>query len=393
MSKNKKIAIVHDYFNQYGGSEKVVEAWLNLYPGSHIYTSIFVSKNFLCSKILQKAYQEGRIKTSWLQFFLPVVEKFFKPLFWLYPIIMSWVSVKGYDLVLISSTYCGKNIKLKNCSKIIHYCHSPTRFLHQMDTEVDHSSLHFAYQLLLPFFKFFLKVLDLRAVKHLNSQNCLWVANSSYIQKKIQQAYQTSAEIIYPPVDIQSFLKICKKPATNNPFYFYFGRISFHKRVDLLVEACLQSGRRLIVAGSTSFQRDMLKLNQIIKKHLKTHPKDTELIKFVGRVSNQEVYDYLASCQGFLFAGQEDFGIAPVEALASGTPLIMYQAGGALEYLKPKVNGIFFAEQTPASLIKTLAEFESLPKTTWQPKKIKDTAENFSINTFEKEFLKITCVD
>ena len=127
-----KVAIVHDYLFQFGGAEKVVEVWLEMYPGADVFTSFFVPAKFESSDTITKAYKNGKIHTSLTQhiFKFKALKRFQKHFFWLYPLAMRLVKVSDYDLVLISSTDCGKQIQLKNNHRIIHYCHSPTRYLH-----------------------------------------------------------------------------------------------------------------------------------------------------------------------------------------------------------------------------------------------------------------------
>jgi hypothetical protein len=140
-----KVAIVHDYLHQFGGAEKLVEQWLEMYPDATVYTSFITPEKFTSSPLITKAYEENRIKTTWLQWWLPSIIQLYKHFFWLYPLVMSWVVVKNFDKVIISSTYCGKTIHLQDNAQVVHYCHSPTRFLHGLTTETDHKSLSKVY--------------------------------------------------------------------------------------------------------------------------------------------------------------------------------------------------------------------------------------------------------
>jgi glycosyltransferase involved in cell wall biosynthesis len=374
-----KIAIVHDYLHQYGGAEKCLESWLKEYPEADIYTSIFTPENFETSKEITEAYKDGRIKTTKLQFFQPFLKRFFKHFFWLYPIFMWFMWIKDCDLVFVSSTFCGKYVKFKNCQKIIFYCHTPTRFLHNLTTETDYKSLNPVLQFLIPFFKFPLKYLDLRAIEYLKDNNVQFVANSNYIKTTIKDIYKTDSVVIFPPTDLQKFFEVQRKPENIQDFYFYFGRISFHKRIDILVKACQKLDKRLIVAGGSPLKQEI----ENLKKTAGNNPK----IQFLGRISDDEIKNYLSKCKAFLFAGKEDFGIAPVEALASGTPIIMYQAGGALEFVKPGVNGLFFADQNENSLAEAILEFEK--KNDWNNEQIRETSKEFSEETFLAKFKEL----
>jgi hypothetical protein len=182
--KNQKVAIVHDFFFQNGGAENVVEKLLEIYPDADIFTSIFIQSKFGNKPLLLQASQENRIKTTWLQGFFcwqnNKMLRYFKHFFWLYPISMRLVKIKNYDLVIISSTDCAKQIRVQNVGKLLHYCHSPTRYLNGLVTETDHQNLGFIEKTILPFFIYWLHKLDHSAVKNLNKHNCVWIANSFY---------------------------------------------------------------------------------------------------------------------------------------------------------------------------------------------------------------------
>jgi len=374
-----RVAIVHDYLFQFGGAEKVVEKWLQQYPGADLYTSFFVPEMFTSCELITKAWETKKLHTTWVQglFQNKFFQKFFKHFFWLYPIVMSFLWVKDYDLVLISSTNCGKNVRYKNCPKIIHYCHSPTRYLYQMDRETDLQTINPVLRKIIPLFTFWLKWMDQKAARYLNKNGCQWVANSKYIQGLIQEIYATKSIVIYPPVELEKYRDIARKVNFGEPFYFYFGRISFHKKVELIVQACLDSGKKVVIAGQAVFRPEMEKLKKMVANSGKLG-----LVEFVDRrVSDEEIKQYLTSCRAFLYPAKEDFGIVPIEVLSSGTPLIAYGAGGALEYIKDGSNGVLFPEQTVKSLQEGILKFE---KGLWDSEKIKASSLGFSGLEFVK---------
>ncbi len=386
MSKEKEtknIAIVHDYLHQFGGAEKLLEKVLETYPEADFYTSIYTRENFRSSEFYRKAEDEGRIYTSILQNFLPIFQKYFKHFFWVYPVAMHFLVVKNYDFVFISSTYCGKNVRYENCSKLVHYCNSPSRFLHRMTTETDHSALNPFFRFLIPVFTFWLKWLDFEAVRYLNKNNCLWVSNSKHIQEVVKDVYNTDSIVIYPPVETEKFGSVVRKPDLEDPFYYYFGRISFHKRIDLIIKTCLQMRRKLVITGSTAFTGEIEKFNEIIKDFETKNPDSKGLVKFTGRIGDDEIKDYLSRCRAFLFPGKEDFGIAPVEVLASGTPAIMFGEGGSLEYIQDGKNGLFFEEQTVDSLAETITKFEKIKS--WNSEEIKKSVAHLNSEVFVNE--------
>jgi glycosyltransferase involved in cell wall biosynthesis len=387
-----RVAIVHDYLNQYGGAEKVLESWLEMYPNADIYTSIYIPKNFESSIQITKVATQNKIFTTWLQslFKSKWVLKYFKHLFWLYPIVMSFVVVKDYDLVLISSTFCSKNIKLKNCKKIIHYCHSPVRFLHGLVTETDHKSLNPVFRSVIPLFTFWLKWMDLRAATYLTQKGAIWVGNSKFISSLILQVYKVNALVIYPPVELKKFLKIQRNNIENTKksFYLCHGRISFHKRLDLAILACLELVRPLKISGGSALEKEMLTLKQIVSDFELKNPEHTGLIEFLGKTTDEQFFELLQSCQAFLFPGREDAGITPIEVFASGTPVLAYQAGGALEYVEDGVNGLFFPEQSVESLKVAILKFEEA-QSNFKPEIIKETSQTFSSEVFKANFYEL----
>lgn len=383
-----KVAIVHDYFHQYGGAEKVVEEWLEMYPEADIYTSFYVAEAFKSSPTIHSSLTSGKVKTSLAQrlFNSKKSLKYFKHCFWLYPVAMSLVEVADYDLVLISSTNPGKNIRLNNNKKVLHYCHTPTRYLYLLDRETDLKTVQPLFRMILPLFTWWLRYIDQRAARYLTRQGTQWIANSDFTAQKIQNIYDVESTIIYPPVNIDRFKHVKKKVDTSDPFYFYFGRISFHKKTQLAIQACLESGRKLVVAGSAAFQPEMDKLTSMVDEHVKNHPEDKDLISFKGRLPYEDIEDYLSRCSGYIFPGIEDFGIIQIEVLASGTPVIGIKAGGHLEYITQGENGVFFDEQTPESIHKALQTAESI---SWNSDHIRASAETYSQEVFQNNIRKL----
>lgn len=386
-----KVAIVHDYLHEFGGGEKVVEKWLQLYPQADLYTAFFIRGKFKDSEgFANLKDRKKRVFTTFVQKIMTKSwgKKFFKHLFWLYPLAMKTLKVKGYDLVLISSVYCAKNPKFINNKKIIHYCHSPTRFLHGLTTEIDHKKLSFIWRVLIPIFKFPLKRIDLKAVKRLNKQNAVWLANSKFIKQKIREIYKTDSEVVYPPIELKKFLKIKRKRSDQQEdYYLCHGRISHHKRIDLAVHACIKMGKKLKVSGSFTSPVEEKSIKQIVEKYEKENPTNKGLVEFLGRTTDEQYYQMLSECRAFLFPGEEDFGIAPVEVLAAGVPVIAYRSGGALEYIEDGVNGVFFKKQQIGYLANAIQEFEAVEG--WSPTKIRETVLDFDEKNFNKKIKRI----
>jgi glycosyltransferase involved in cell wall biosynthesis len=170
-----------------------------------------------------------------------------------------------------------------------------------------------------------------------------FVTNSHYVKKRIKRIYNRNAEVVYGPASIERFLDRERKPSD---YYLFFGQITGYKRADIAIEACIRSGRKLIVAGAGIKKRD-------IKKY-----KKNGLVRFTGKVSDEEAAVLFAEARALLYPGIEDLGLVPIEANAAGCPVIAYRDGGALETIKENVTGLFFDEQTPDSLIARMDDFE-----------------------------------
>jgi len=384
-----KVAISHDYLFQFGGAEKCVENWLKIYPEADIYTSFSLPHKFDSSELISKAFKENRVKNSfanWL-FKIPWMVKFQKHLFWLYPFSMSFFKLKNYDLVIVSATYCGKNIRIENAKKILFYCYTPTRFLWNLVTEVDQKNINPIFRFLIPIFLWPLRLNDKHAINNLKNQGAVFIAISGYIQSLIKNIYKQNSIVVYPPVGTEEFLKLERKEEIKDPFYVYFGRISFHKRLDLVIESCLSLRRKLKIIGESSFLPEKTKLHKIVADYEAKFPETKGLVQFLGRLPDTQRDQVLQQAKAMIFTPKEDFGIAPVEALAIGCPVIAYKSGGALEYVIDKVNGLFFEEQTVESLNQAILDFEKLPAL--DVNQIKNSSRKFSNESFQQTFINL----
>jgi len=170
-----------------------------------------------------------------------------------------------------------------------------------------------------------------------------FITNSSHVAKRIRRVYNREAEVVYGPVEIERFLSIERKPAD---FYLFFGQVTGYKRADIAIEACVGSGRKLVIAGDGASRA-------FVKKHSRSG-----LVRFAGRVSDEEAARLFSEARALLFPGIEDLGLVPIEANAAGCPVIAFREGGALDTVAEGVTGLFFDEQTPASLAAVMDAFE-----------------------------------
>jgi glycosyltransferase involved in cell wall biosynthesis len=197
-----------------------------------------------------------------------------------------------------------------------------------------------------PLVRFFMKRLIPRLrLWDVTSANLVdrFVTNSHYVANRIRRIYNREAEVVYGPASIEKYLTVERKPAG---YYLVFGQLTGYKRADIAIEACIKSGRKLIVAGAGAKKKDIRKF------------KKSGLVSFTGRVSDDEAARLFSEAKALLYPGIEDMGLVPIEANAAGCPVIAYRDGGAVETVKENITGVFFDEQTPESLIAAIEHFE-----------------------------------
>ena len=357
-----RVAIVHYWLVNMRGGEKVVEAILDLFPNADIYTNVYDPSSMPSSITSKKIY------TSYIQKF-PFAKKFYQKYMPFMPKAISELNLQDYELVISSESGPAKGIIPDVDAFHICYCHSPMRYLWDMFHEYFRNTnfiVRFFMKRLIPK----LRLWDVTSSNLVDS----FIANSSYVAKRIKRYYNRDCHVVFPPVDIEKF-----SPVERNPkdYYLFFGQLTGYKRADLAIEACIQSNRKLFVAGSG-----------MSKKELKRYAKKG-VITFTGRISDSELLDLYAGAKALLFPGIEDFGIIPVEANAAGCPVIAFRKGGALDSVKEGVTGMFFNEQTVESLVKAMDEFEKQEANFLDRLPYIEHVKQFSMKTFKSKFAKI----
>ncbi len=349
-----KIAIVHDYLNQFGGAERVVSALHEIFPDAPIYTSIYDEKK------LPEQFKKMDIRTSFMQK-LPLVSKFHRPYFFFYPFAFDLFDLSEYDVIVSSSSAWAKGIRKRPEQLHICYCHNPMRFVWRYDDYIKHEPIPALFKKILPFMLKPISYWDVETSKNVD----YFVANSKVVAERIKKTYQRQSVIINPPVENELF-----KPAdVVEDYYLLVSRLAPYKRIDIVVEAFNQLGLPLKIVGGGPNKKQLQKM---------AGPD----IEFVGKVSDQQLVELVATAQALIFPGEEDFGIVPLEAMASGRPVIAYRAGGALETMVEGVTGLFFDEQTPQALIKAVHKFQF---ETFDRQKIRQQAEKFSKKVFAEK--------
>lgn len=358
----KKIAIVTDWIIG-GGAENVVYELHKIYPQAPIYTSY-------CEPKWRSKLHPAKVNTGYLQYWpFSKLRKYIPPLRAMW---FSRLRLNGYDVVI---SVTGAEAKAVNVVDGTHICllNAPT---HYYWSKYDEYLKNPGFGNFNFFARFGLK-LFLRPMRkwdyHAAQLPDLLIANSSYTKEQIKKYYQRESTTIHPPVNTKKFSKSAKPNSLRSGFVAV-GRQTHYKKIDLAIKACNKSGVPLTVIGDGpehQYLRSMAEKN----------------IKFTGKLDTvEELAKVVGSSKALLFPGVDDFGIVSIEALSAGTPVIAYKDGGALDYVKPGVNGEFFEPQTPDALAKAILKFNTGKYT---QDDIKNSAEDFSIRAFRRKITRL----
>lgn len=366
--KKIKVAIVHDWLVNFGGAERVVLEMLEIFPQADIFTLVYDKKK------MSKYFPSEKIHTSFVQK-IPFSKRIYTKLLNIMPKAFEEFDLTNYDLVLSSSSCCAKGVITSPTTPFIAYIHSPMRYAWDLYFDYRKRSGKLT--------QFFMKkwIPQIRQWDFISSQriDCI-LANSTYISKRIKKFWNQDSTVVYPPVDTNRLSPNGKK---SEDFYVAFSRFVPYKRIDLAIEACGQLKKELVVIGSGSQEAE---LKELAVKYNSQGSK----ISFTGRISDEEVKDYLQKCKALIFCAEEDFGIIPVETQACGRPVIAFGKGGALETVVNDKTGVFFDEQTKESLINAINKFEKLyDDNKFDVETIVNNANKFSSETFKNQIIKI----
>ncbi len=362
-----KVALVHDQLQEFGGAERVLVALKKIFPQAAIFTA-FVNEDSLKKNVPESA--SWRIKTSWAAK-IPYFGKIYSPLRFLAPKIWESFDFTGYDLVISSSGwYMPKGIITQPPTIHICYLHHPPRYLYGYETAVEWQK----YALVRVFANIvnhYLRIWDYKS----SQRPDYFIANSEETRRRIKKFYQRDATVIYPPVNIP---KRPKPYMLNAKYYITVARLTRAKHIDLLINAANKLKLKLKIVG---IGRDEEYLKSISGKN----------VEFIGNISDQQLNKLYTNAKVFLFASvDEEFGIAPVEAMGYGLPVIAYASGGLLETVKDNYNGYLFEELNEQSLIKKIKKLESLSKDEYlqMRKNARSESEKYAFEIFEKKILE-----
>lgn len=353
-----RLAIVCSWLNQYGGAERVLEAVHDMHPQAPIYTSIYRPQ------ALPERYRSWDIRPSFLNR-LPFIQRFHQPYLPLYPLGFESLDLRGYDVVLSLTSAFAHGVLTPAETQHVCYCLTPARFLWSYHSYIEREGVgRLARVGLAPFLKS-LRQWDRLAADRVDQ----FIAISRTVQRRIRKYYQREAQIIYPPVDTGRFVG----PAEPEDYFLVVSRLIPYKRIDLAVRAFNELGLPLRIIGEG---RDRAALQAMARQN----------IQFLGHLPDKEVNEQMARCRAFLFPGEEDFGIAPIEAMAAGRPVIAYGAGGALDSIEEGVTGLFFREPTPNSLAEAVRR---LDEHRFDPGTLRQHAQRFGVARFRRELAEV----
>ena len=351
-----RIALVHDYFVQMGGAEKVAEALSQTFPTAPLYSTVALEHR------LPQGLRNTEIRTSFMQK-MPAVESKFRQYFWLYPFAVESLDLSEHELIVSSSSGYGKGVRRAKNAVHVCYCHTPMRWVWRYNDYAEREAFSGAARAVLPAMLAGLRAWDRRAAR----QPDHYIANSQIVADRIKQIYGRESVVIPPPIDVDRF-----QPSDDVEDYFLIlSRLVPYKRIDLAIQACTKMNRELVVIGDGP---DRQRLEAMAGP----------TVKFLGRQPDDVVNYYASHCRALLFPGEEDFGMTPLEINAAGRPVIAYGAGGALETVADGLTGLFFKHPTSQSLSEAIEEFDDYR---WSQTVLRQHAEKFSYPVFASRML------
>jgi glycosyltransferase involved in cell wall biosynthesis len=351
-----RIAIVHYWLLVAGGGEQVLRTILELFPGADVFTLL---KD---DRFTRSFLPNVSVKSSFLQK-IPFAYKHHTKLLTLMPAALETLDVRGYDLIISSEAGPAKGILPDLGSTHVCYCHSPMRYLWDQFEDYRSSTSTLS------------KIIFSAALPKLRTWDFVtasrvdrFAANSRHVQARIKQYWRRQSDLIFPPVQIAQF----RPNKDRSDYYLMSGRHVPYKRFDIAIEACKRLGRRLIITGRG---RETQRLKRMAGPS----------IEFVDQCSRDELARYYENARAFLMPAEEDFGIAPVEAMAAGCPVIAFGRGGALDTVVPNVSGVLFNEQNTEGLVDAIITFESR-QSDFDASIIAEHAQQFDEVQFKKKF-------
>ncbi len=355
-----RVALVHEYITQMGGAERVLQVLHEMYPNAPIYT-------FLWNEALRPHFPHAQIRTSFLRRFPRLLQRHRKYLLPLLTVAPETFDLSPFDLVISSSSAFAKGVIVKPRTLHVCYCHAPSRFLWDGAHEYlapYHATLR--GRLIRPYVHY-LRMWDRAAGERVDH----FIANSQYTRAQIGKYYRRDAHVIYPPVSMPQ--QPGELPQFKKETYFLIvSRLVAYKRIDIAIEAFNKLELPLLVIGDGPERARLARLAR-------------QNVKVVGPASDEEVRRYFMGASGFVFPGEDDFGMTMPEAMSFGVPVLAYRKGGALEIVEEGVTGEFFDDPTPEVLADGVRRLRERLRA-YDRRRIAEAARRFSRESFEREF-------
>ncbi|ADZ71464.1 glycosyltransferase [Polymorphum gilvum] len=336
-----KVAIVHYWLVGMRGGERVVEALCRMFPGADIYTHV-VDRAQISDTIARHD-----IRTTFVSR-LPRAHKLYQNYLPLMPLALEELDLAGYDLVISSEAGPAKGVIVPPGVPHLCYCHSPMRYLWDQ-YHIYKAGAGRLTRLAMPLLAHRLRQWDVTSAARVDA----FLANSHHVANRIEKYWRRSARIVHPPVAVDDFAPV--PPGEIGDHYLWAGELVSYKRPDIVIEAFNRTGRKLVVIGGPDKAVAALKRTA----------KDT--ITFLGKVPFETLKHHMARCRALVFPGEEDFGIVPVEVMASGRPVIAYARGGALDTVVDGKTGLLFPDQSVEGLIGAIERFEAAGAAAFDP--------------------------
>lgn len=352
-----RVALAHEYFAAWGGAEHVARELHRLWPEAPVYTLFAEGRH-------ADALRGWDLRTSWLQR-LPLSDGRHRLLLPLIPRAVESIAVEPADVLISSSSAFIKGLRVPDGTRHICYCHAPTRYLWDWSEQYVRDEVPLPLRPIASATLARMRDWDVAAAHRVDR----FIANSRTVRDRILRFYEREADVVYPPVDVASF----KVRDEREDFYLVVSRLVRYKNVDVAVQAFNTLGLRLKIVGEG---RDRGRLERLAKDH----------VEFLGRQPDAQVRELLAVARGLVFPAEDDFGIACVEALASGRPVIALARGGATEIVEDGLTGMLFDEPTPQALIEAVRRAEA---TRFDPEQLRESARRFDVSVFRERLRRI----
>jgi glycosyltransferase involved in cell wall biosynthesis len=353
-----KVAIVHYWLVGMRGGERVIEALCDLYPQADIFTHVYVPD------MISEKIRKHKIIPSFINS-LPRAPRMYKTYLPLMPMALEHFDLRGYDLIISSESGPAKGVLAPADAVHVCYCHTPMRYIWNMYHDY-RDGAGWLTRAMMPMVSHYLRMWDVTSAHRVDS----FVANSATVAARIRRYYGVSADVIYPPVDIEAF-QVAESTKIGD-FYLMVGELVSYKRPDLAVEAFNKMGAKLVVIGGGEMLDELRRIAG-------------PTVSILGQQPFEVLRDHYARCQALVFPGEEDFGMVPVEAMASGRPVIAFGRGGAMETVVDGETGIFFGEQSVEAIAAAIKRFRNF---TVDSTKISEHARKFGTDHFLAKFKK-----